>query len=48
MRSIDIEAGVIGKPKREVTVEPQEEPVPQTLPAPESEPAQAPQPLTPA
>jgi hypothetical protein len=48
MRFINIEAGVIGKPKKEVTVEPQEEPVPQTVPAPESEPVQAPQPLTPA
>jgi hypothetical protein len=43
-----LKGGVIGEPCREISVEPKEEPIPQTAPAPTPEPVREPEPLTPA
>jgi hypothetical protein len=45
-----LKGGVIGEPNREISVEPQEEPIPKTAPAPSiaPEPVKKPEPLTPA
>jgi hypothetical protein len=37
-----IDAGTIGKPKRELRIEPEREPVPQVIPLPQVEPAKVP------